>query len=131
MLKIKKEIVDYLGVYAGEKMPNEACGYLAGQRELITKFYPMTNVDNSPEHFSFDPEEQFKVMKEARRKRLELLAVYHSHPSSPARMSEEDKRLAYDTSIIYVIYSVRDSEIKSFRIGDADELQEVYVESVS
>ena len=35
-------------------------------------------------------------------------AVYHSHPSSPARMSEEDLRLLIDPSFSSVIISLKD-----------------------
>jgi proteasome lid subunit RPN8/RPN11 len=32
--------------------------------------------------------------------------VYHSHPASPARPSQEDIRLAFDPSINYIIVSL-------------------------
>jgi len=78
----------------------------------------MTNVDHSPEHFSFDPAEQFQTLRSARDAGLELIANYHSHPSTPSRPSEEDIRLAYDPEIIYIIVSLASEVpvIKAFRI---------------
>ena len=78
----------------------------------------MTNVDNSPEHFSFSPDEQFEVLKNARGRGLRILASYHSHPASPARPSKEDIRLAYDPKLIYVIISLAGgaTDVKAFRI---------------
>ena len=76
----------------------------------------MTNVDASAEHFSFDPKEQFAAVKAARAEELDLVANYHSHPETPARMSTEDLRLANDSSIVYLIYSVADSTLKAFTV---------------
>ena len=84
----------------------EACGYLAGKEGVITAHYKMNNADQSEIHYSFDPQEQFRVIKTVRNGGLEIIAAYHSHPESPARPSEEDIRLAYDSSILYVIVSL-------------------------
>jgi [CysO sulfur-carrier protein]-S-L-cysteine hydrolase len=94
------------------------CGYLAGNDRQVTRHYKLTNIDHSPEHFSFDPAEQFQVVRETRKEGLEILANYHSHPETPARPSVEDIRLAYDPNISYVIVSLAagQSDVKSFRI---------------
>ncbi len=98
--------------------PVETCGYLAGKGEEVQVIIPMTNVDQSSEHFSFDPKEQFQALKIARKQGLELIGVYHSHPASPARLSEEDLRLANDPGLIYAIISLAgpEVEIKAFRV---------------
>eukprot|EP01048_Picozoa_sp_COSAG05_P021780 COSAG05_NODE_4118_length_1666_cov_1.179962_2_plen_141_part_00 len=101
---IYKDMLDH----ANSLAPVESCGYLGGKDGEITVFYPMTNVDNSPEHFSFDPKEQFQVMKKARAASVDLLAVYHSHPASPARLSAEDIRLFNDPNPVYLIFSLKD-----------------------
>jgi len=91
---------------ARKAAPLEACGLLAGRDNQATKFYPMTNVDASPEHFSMKPEEQFAAVKDMRRMKLTLLAIWHSHPSTPPRMSAEDLRLAFTPNVVYVILSL-------------------------
>lgn len=118
MLKIKKDIVDNVIQIANAALPNEACGYLAGKDGVITQCYGLTNMDQSPEHFSFDPKEQFETLKDVRLKGLEIIANFHSHPETPARPSDEDIRLAYDPNIIYGIVSLAQSEevLKFFRI---------------
>ena len=47
-----------------------------------------------------------------------MLGNFHSHPNSPSRMSEEDKRLAFDTKLSYLILSLAkgDPILKSFII---------------
>ncbi len=83
-------------------LPNESCGLLAGTREdeeiTVTKVYLLTNVDASREHFSMDPKEQLKALKDARANGYKIIGNFHSHPESPSRPSEEDKRLAFDPS---------------------------------
>ena len=118
MISIPRNILDSIILQARKELPNEACGYLAGNNGIISKSYELTNIDHSPEHFSFDPIEQFKTLKDCRNNGLQLIAVYHSHPSTPARPSEEDIRLANDPEISYVIISLAqpEADAKSFRI---------------
>ncbi len=117
-MKIHREIRDQIIAHARKEAPLEACGYLASKDGIVVKHYALTNTDKSEEHFSFDPKEQFETVRDARKNGLEVSAVYHSHPVSPARPSEEDKRLAYDPNISYVIVSLAGGgvDVKSFRI---------------
>jgi proteasome lid subunit RPN8/RPN11 len=105
-LTIARAVWIELSAAAGKAVPNEACGLLAGRDENVTKFYPMTNVDASPEHFSMKPEEQFAAVKDMRRMGLQMLAIWHSHPSTPPRMSAADLRLAFTPDVVYVILSL-------------------------
>jgi proteasome lid subunit RPN8/RPN11 len=117
MIKIQEEVYTEIVNHAQKESPIEACGYLAGKNDIITKHYKLTNIDNSPEHYSFDPKEQFATVKDARNLGLDILAAYHSHPASPARMSDEDIRLAYDPNIHYIIVSLADGvNIKAFKV---------------
>lgn len=128
MLKIKKNIREKIVAHAKKTAPREACGYLAGKKGLITEHYELTNAEASPDHYSFKPEEQFTALREARQKNLELLAVYHSHPASPAKISDEDIRLAYDPEKSYVIVSLKKGvSIKSFRVEKKQVVEEPIV----
>jgi len=118
MMKVPKKIYKQIILHAQNDLPNEACGYLAGKNDSVTKAYAIKNIDQSHEHFSFDPEEQFAVIKDMRKEDLVPIAVYHSHPETPARPSKEDIKLAYDPDISYVIISLAENipVIKSFKI---------------
>jgi proteasome lid subunit RPN8/RPN11 len=106
MIRIPAYIIDGIIEQAINELPNEACGLLVGSGSDVLKQYPLTNIDRSPEHFSFDPAEQFQVFREARTDGREIIANYHSHPETPSRPSEEDIRLAYDPNILYLIVSL-------------------------
>jgi proteasome lid subunit RPN8/RPN11 len=129
MLRIDKRIVDNIVLHAGRELPIEACGYLAGKGGTVTAHYEMTNADASVEHFSFNVQEQFAVLMDVRSKKMEILAVYHSHPATPARPSGEDIALAHDPGVSYVIISLAGSreDIRSFRIVDGIVEHEVIV----
>jgi len=115
MIRLTKDVLDEIREIANKELPNEACGYLAGTDNKITKCYHLTNIDHSPEHFSFDPKEQFEAMIDARSNGLEIIANFHSHPETPARPSKEDIRLAYDPHIFYGIISLaEDLEVLKF-----------------
>jgi proteasome lid subunit RPN8/RPN11 len=119
MISITQEVMATIIEHARLDLPDEACGYLAGNKGHILKSYPLTNTDHSPDHFTFDPSEQFTTIKQARKEGLEIIANYHSHPVTPARPSAEDIRLAYDPDIFYFIISLASEqpEVKSFRIS--------------
>lgn len=106
---------------ACDELPNEACGLLTGKGDVAQARHALTNMDHSPEHFSLNPQEQFNVLKEARRDGRKIIASYHSHPASPARPSEEDIRLALDAQIVYIIISLAAGEpdVKAFYIVDS------------
>ncbi|MDT8446735.1 MAG: M67 family metallopeptidase [bacterium] len=117
-MKIKRSVWAAIIAQAQRELPNEACGYLAEADGVVSAHYELVNTDASNEHFSMDPKEQFAAVKDMRAKGLKQAAVYHSHPETPARPSEEDKRLAYDPNISYVIVSLaaEQPDVKSFRI---------------
>jgi proteasome lid subunit RPN8/RPN11 len=112
MIILKRQ--DYLDIveYAVQGCPNEVCGLLGGvilgDKKLIKKVYYLTNMDASREHFSMDPKEQLEAVKDMRKSGLKMIGNFHSHPESPSRPSEEDKRLAFDSKIRYLILSLMD-----------------------
>lgn len=119
MLKIPQHIHDDIIAHAREGFPLEVCGILGGKDGEVSRSYRMTNTDQSNEHFMMDPKEQFAVVKDLRAENLTMLAIYHSHPETPARPSDEDIRLALTPHVSYAIVSLMDQEqpvLKSFRI---------------
>jgi proteasome lid subunit RPN8/RPN11 len=81
----------------------------------------LTNADASPEHFSMVPAEQFAALKDMRANGIEMLAAWHSHPATPARMSAEDLRLAHAPGLIHVILSLAipgQPQIRAFTVQD-------------
>jgi proteasome lid subunit RPN8/RPN11 len=118
MLTVPQPIIDAIIAHAQRDFPLEACGILGGTKGVVSEQYPMANTDQSNEHFNMEPKEQFTVIKDLRAKGKEMLVIYHSHPETPARPSEEDIRLALTPNVSYIIVSLagESPEVKSFRI---------------
>lgn len=114
MITLTKQDYEKMLAHCRAGLPNEACGLIGGVREgdvkEIKEVYLLTNIDESNEHFSMDPREQLAAVKDMRAKGYVLLGNFHSHPESPSRPSEEDKRLAYDSSVDYMILSLMEEE---------------------
>ncbi len=134
MIYLKKSDYDKIVEHAKKNLPEEACGLLGGTKngdeKTVEKVYLLTNIDHTNEHFSMDPKEQLAAVKDMRANGLELLGNWHSHPESPSRPSEEDKRLAYDPTVNYLILSLMDAEpvLRAFVI---DKDRNVTVEEIT
>lgn len=138
MMKIvlwKSEYTQML-TYAREELPCEACGLIGGTIEadgskIIKKVYCLTNTDHSNAHFSLDPAEQLAAVKDMRKNGWTPLGNWHSHPETPSRPSEEDKRLAYDSQASYLILSLMDADapvLHAFHIeGDEATLEDLCI----
>ena len=120
MIWIPQAIYNDMIAHAQEGFPLEVCGILGGTEDAVTVQYRMTNTDASNEHFMMEPKEQFAVVKGLRASALTMRAIYHSHPESPARPSEEDIKLALTPDVSYIIVSLAEAgvpDVKSFKIS--------------
>ena len=110
IIRLSYECYDEMVRYAKSELPNEACGLLAGKRDAdgkeVLNVYYLTNTDQATDHFTIDPKEQLAAVKDMRANGYVQLGNWHSHPESPSRPSEEDKKLAYDPKASYMILSL-------------------------
>lgn len=129
MLKIPRVIHDKMIKHCQSELPNEACGILGGKDNLVTEIYCMENIEKSPESFLMNPKEQLQVTKDLRKKDLTMLAIFHSHPSSPARPSSKDISMAFYEDVSYIIVSLQEKnpQIKAFNIRE-EKVEEVPIE---
>lgn len=116
---------------AQQAMPLEACGLLAGRDRRVTRLYVLTNADRSPTHYSMIPAEQFAAVRDMRSRDLRLLAIWHSHPSAPARLSSEDLRLAVTPDVAYVTLSLLNSEAPDLQAFEVEAGQPKSIEVLS
>lgn len=134
MIQISKSDYEKIIAHAKDNLPEEACGLIAGSKDgdvkKIEKVYLLTNIDHTNEHFSMDPKEQLAAVKDMRANKLTPLGNWHSHPESPARPSEEDKRLAYDPTVNYLILSLMNIDEPVLKAFDIDRERNVTVEEI-
>ena len=132
---LNKSDYEKIRLHAEQNLPEEACGLIAGTEELVDgetvryvkKVFLLENTDHSNEHFTISPQDQLKALKETRSLGLRQLGNWHSHPESPSRQSEEDKRLSYDHNANYLIISLMDREhpmLNSFHFDGKESTKE-------
>lgn len=132
---IKNSDYEAILAHCKKNLPEEACGLLAGTVEgdtkTVAKVYLLENTDHSNEHFTISPKDQFACLKDARANGLTILGNFHSHPKSPSRPSEEDKRLANDTNAEYLILSLMEPENPVFKAFGVDQEKQVTIHEIS
>lgn len=108
--------------HAVRDAPRECCGIVAGRDGFPLQVYETRNVAEGNRLYEIDPAQlidlEFRRLPE---QGSEIIAIYHSHPQSPAYPSSTDVELAFWPDAIYLICSLADRErpdVRGFRIGD-------------
>ncbi|NLO90110.1 MAG: M67 family metallopeptidase [Clostridia bacterium] len=116
MFVIPKKMYKGMVDFSNKEKPNEACGLIGGVEGRAEIFYPMTNVDKSPNSYFMDPKEQISVMKDIRKRNMKMVAIFHSHPHGSAYPSQKDVNMAF-YPVVYLILSLEEpQELRGFRI---------------
>ena len=112
-----------------DKLPNEACGLLAGKGDNATECHAITNAANSSRIYALDGKEYLRVDRKVEDAGLALIAVYHSHTHTVAYPSPTDVEQAVDPSWHYVLVSMADEvpSVRSYRIIDGKITEESVV----
>ncbi|MGA2959506.1 MAG: M67 family metallopeptidase [Thermodesulfobacteriota bacterium] len=110
-LEIPEDLLNRLIEHARQEYPLESCGILAGKNGKITKFYSMENTQKSSSCYLMEPEEQLRVFREIEEEGLELSAIYHSHPHSPAFPSQRDVDSAFYPDSLILIISLMENKV--------------------
>ncbi len=104
--------------------PNETCGLIGGKDGRALQIYPLKNVDDNPRiRYLADPQDLLRAVREVEEAHnWEVLAIYHSHPASPAYPSPTDVERAFYPDAIYILISLRNPEladVRGFKIQEA------------
>jgi proteasome lid subunit RPN8/RPN11 len=86
--------------------PLECCGVLAGVFPEVSLFYPLANALASETRYDADPLDLLRAHRDIRDREAELLAIYHSHPSSRPVPSKADLALNYYGPLPRIIISL-------------------------
>ncbi len=90
--------------HVAEEAPFEACGLLAGKQDGVEAVLKVHNAVHSRVRFQMDPQEQFNALMWIEDNKLDLVGIYHSHPSGPDTVSATDiNEAAYKA--VHIIWS--------------------------
>jgi proteasome lid subunit RPN8/RPN11 len=113
-LVIPRSIVEAMLAHARAALPAECCGLLAGTVSdgigRVTQHLPLVNALSSPTEYESGPRSMLAAHKAMRAAGTDVLAVYHSHPTSDPIPSRRDHERNYGEQIVNLIIGLRTAE---------------------
>ena len=126
--QMRAAIIDH----AKRDAPRECCGIIAGRAGVPMQLYETRNVAAGNRFYEIDPAQLIDLeFREFPAQGLELVAIYHSHPESPAYPSATDVELAFWPDAVFLICSLADRDlpvVRGFRIRN-DAINELTLSS--
>ena len=98
-------------------LPSESCAFLLGKESAVKEVLPMKNTDNSRISFSIHPDEILEAYRLAESKGLDVMGIFHSHPSPPAP-SGTDRRFMEINPVVWVIFSTTENSFAAWVFAD-------------
>jgi len=115
-MKTTIEVLEAIRLQGKQTYPEECCGLLLGwsteRGNEISDIFPINNhsVDNRHRRYLIGASDYFKANREAQKKGVDIVGIYHSHPDHPAVPSATDLDQATFPGYTYLIVSVRAGE---------------------
>jgi len=113
-LSIPRPLYEAMLAHARAELPAECCGLLAGRIEggvaKVTAHYPLVNALGSPTEYESEPRSMFAAHKAMRASGTDVLAVYHSHPTSDPVPSRRDLDRSYSEMVMNLIIGLKAAE---------------------
>jgi proteasome lid subunit RPN8/RPN11 len=129
-LRLSPAVYDALVNQALEERPNECCGLLAGVLDdeaggrigRVSERYPLANEAGSPREYVSDARDLLRAFRDMRERGLELLAIYHSHPTSDPVPSRTDLERNYYPGVMQLIVSLKgpDPLLRAWWLAEKD-----------
>jgi proteasome lid subunit RPN8/RPN11 len=129
VVSLKSSVIECVVAHAREAAPAECCGLLLGTVACIVEAIPTRNLAESSTRFLIDPKQHIDGRREAKRRGLDVIGFYHSHPHSAAQPSERDRDEASYPDHLYLIVGmhVEPPEVRLFVPGDGNFLEVPFV----
>jgi proteasome lid subunit RPN8/RPN11 len=114
-LLIPRPLLDAVLAHARAELPNECCGLLAGVIEgdvgRVTQHFPVGNDLASPTEYATNARDMLAALKATRSAGTDVLAIYHSHPTSVPVPSRKDlDRNFWGEAAVHVIVGLAGDE---------------------
>jgi [CysO sulfur-carrier protein]-S-L-cysteine hydrolase len=129
-LEVPADLLTAMVKQAQMELPNECCGLLAGTVQggtgRITRCYPLVNEAASPVEFVGAARGLLDAFKDMRRLNLDLLAVYHSHPTSapvPSRKDLERNYYGEEAACVIISLAGQEPEVRAWWLRATDFLE--------
>jgi proteasome lid subunit RPN8/RPN11 len=121
-LQIRAEVFDAMIEQARSSLPEECGGVLAGHGNLVIARFPLRNKSFYPtDHFERDEENLVQAYRDICKRKLSVIAHYHSHPNGCAYPSEGDIQWNPYANLPHVIIGISPTEpavVKAYCLYD-------------
>lgn len=120
MIRIEGQPWETMVAHACDTYPNECCGAMLGITQdgarVVQVAVPLENVFQGPQQDRYElrPEDLVRADQEARRRQMDLIGVYHSHPDCDAYFSSTDLKNSCPW-YSFVVLSVRNGRFDHAR----------------
>lgn len=130
MLRVSQDSLDQTLAYLRAALPNEGVGLWAGKRDQVVQVWPLENIHAAPHlRYEADPKALIEALRALEVGGLELVAIYHSHPTGSAQPSETDRLQAF-WRVPYVIFALQTGEIRAYHLPEGEEVAIVVADAV-
>ncbi|WP_217649320.1 Mov34/MPN/PAD-1 family protein [Gracilibacillus orientalis] len=118
VITLSKDIYQKVIAEGENNLPYEACGLIAGYHHQVTSFWPLQNQLNSSTRFFVHKQKVIETVKCIENRKEQVLAVFHTHPSTKPVPSPYDLSHHPDDQVGMVIVSYKYSlpQIKWYQI---------------
>ncbi|HXG10464.1 MAG TPA: M67 family metallopeptidase [Gemmataceae bacterium] len=114
-LQIPRRLYEGVLEQARAEFPNECCGLLAGRLDQgppplgrAVRRYPLVNAADCPaRRYYADEKSLVNAVRDLRERGLDVLAIYHSHPTSDPVPSRTDLEQNYWPGVVSLIISLK------------------------
>ncbi|WP_411953839.1 Mov34/MPN/PAD-1 family protein [Alkalibacillus sp. S2W] len=107
LLIMPQLIYSKLVEHCRDSLPHESCGLLSGHHNHVNRFWPLDNELQSAKRYFVSKRSLEKVLKKINQTGEQVLAIYHTHPTTAPVPSYYDLQNHPDETVHMMIISFK------------------------
>jgi proteasome lid subunit RPN8/RPN11 len=121
-VKLSQQLLHRIHEHLESGYPNEACGVMLGKNGVIKEVVsadnertglPASGGESGRNRYLIDPLKYMKIEREADKRGMDVLGIYHSHPDVAARPSQFDLDHAWPNFSYLIVSVVKGKAVES------------------
>ncbi|WP_194842003.1 Mov34/MPN/PAD-1 family protein [Gracilibacillus salitolerans] len=118
IISLPNDIYEKMIAEGENNLPDEACGLLAGYHHQVRSFWPLQNQLKSSTRFFVPKEMVTTAVKSIQNRKEQVLAIFHTHPSTKPVPSQFDliHHPNEEVDMVIISYKYQIPQIKWYQI---------------
>lgn len=134
ILSISDYNLNQLEKLAKDSIPLESCALLLGKKNSLTNYCVKNiiitnNFSKSSTFFEIDPKDLITFYEKSKSMDLDVISIFHSHPSIPYPSASDLKYMEINP-VIWLIYSTTKFSFKAFLLSEEKKIIEVLIDRI-